>query len=447
MEANPTSAAPRPYLLYGPEDRLPFGPALLVSLQQVAAMVVGVVTPALILSHALGFAPADTSYLVSMALIAAGLGTFLQTSKFGPVGSGLLSVAGTSFAFLQPLIDAGGAGGLPLMFGMSLACAPTLFLFVPFLTRLRRVFTPLVSGVVVLLIGLSIIPEAMPGVTARVSPGAPVWAGAAVAAAVIAVVLLAQSVGGNRARLASILLGVLAGYVICALFGWLHVPSGGPVSSVTLPRILPHGLSFQWRFVLPFAFIYLASLLEALGDMTATSQLSGLETEGPAYARRIRGGVLSDAITCAVSGIIGSFPSTTYAQNNGVIQITGVSSRHVGKWMALILVGLGLFPGVARWVTAMPEPVLGGMAILLFGLVSVAGLRLIALSGISHRDGLIVALSLGIGLGTASQHEWVGTLHPLLQTFLGSSVSAGGLTALLLNLVLPGRRGHPHAEA
>ena len=444
MELNPPRAAPRPALLYGPEDRLPLGPALLVSLQQVAAMVVGVVTPALLLSHALGFAAGDTAYLVSMALVAAGLGTFLQTSRLGPVGSGLLSVAGTSFAFLQPLIDAGGAGGLPLMFGMSLACAPTLFLFVPFLNRLRRVFTPLVSGVVVLLIGLSIIPEAMPGVTARVSPAAPVWAGAAVAAAVIAVVLLAQCAGGSRARLGSILLGVLAGYVICALFGWLHVPPGG-AASVTLPRILPHGLAFQWRFVLPFAFIYLASLLEALGDMTATSELSGLETEGPAYARRIRGGVLSDAITCAVSGIIGSFPSTTYAQNNGVIQITGVSSRHVGKWMALILAGLGVFPGVAAWVTAMPQPVLGGMAILLFGLVSVAGLRLIALRGISHRDGLIIAVSLGIGLGTASQHEWVGTLHPLLQTFLGSSVSAGGLTALLMNLVLPGRRGQAPA--
>src|ERR1019366_9159510 len=257
MHVNPTTSPPRSVMLYGPEDRLPFTAALLVSLQQVAAMVVGVVTPALILSHALGFTVADTSYLVSMALIAAGLGTFLQTSRMGPVGSGLLSVAGTSFAFLQPLIDAGGAGGLPLMFGMSLACAPTLFIFVPFLTRLRRVFTPLVSGVVVLLIGLSIIPEAMPGVTARVSAGAPVWAGAAVAAAVIAVVLAAQSVGGNRARLSSILLGVLAGYLICGVLGWLHVPAAG-ASSVTLPRILPHGLAFQWKFVLPFAFIYLA---------------------------------------------------------------------------------------------------------------------------------------------------------------------------------------------
>lgn len=441
MEKTPSTGA-LGILLYGAEDRLPLGSALLVSLQQVAAMVVGVVTPALILSHALGISAGDTSYLVSMALIAAGVGTFLQTSRFGFVGSGLLSVAGTSFAFLQPLIAAGNAGGLPLMFGMSLACAPTLFIFVPFLPALRNVFTPLVSGIVVLLIGLSIIPEAMPGIASPVGPGAPVWAGGAIALTVIGVVLLAQSVGGPRARLASILWGVLAGYLVCAVFGWLHSPAAG-TSWITLPHLFPHGFAFQWTFALPFAFIYLASLLEALGDMTATCQLSGLETTGPSYTARIRGGVLSDAITCVVSGVIGSFPSTTYAQNNGVIQITGVASRHVGKWMAAILIMLGLFPSVARWVTAMPAPVLGGMAILLFGLVSVSGLRLILIGGLNHRDGLIVALSLGIGLGAASQPDWVRSLHPLIQTFLESSVSAGGLTALLLNVILPPARGRP----
>jgi xanthine permease XanP len=442
MEDSPAPSGAASVLLYGPEDHLPLGSAILVSLQQVAAMVVGVVTPALILSHALNFPASDTSYLVSMALMAAGLGTFLQTSKFGFVGSGLLSVAGTSFAFLQPLIAAGREGGLPLMFGMSLACAPILFLFVPFLGMLRGVFTPLVSGIVVLLIGLSIIPEAMPGISAPTAAGAPVWAGGAVAATVIAVVLLAQSVGGARARLASILWGVLAGYVVCGFFGWLHRPEGG-ASWVTLPRLLPHGFAFQWKFALTFAFIYLASLLEALGDMTATSQLSGLETRGPVYAARIRGGVLSDGITCVVSGLIGSFPSTTYAQNNGVIQITGVASRHIGKWMASFLILLGLFPAVAQWVTAMPPPVLGGMAILLFGLVSVSGLRLILSGGLGHRDGLIVALSLGVGLGAASQPEWVHSLPGIFQTFLESSVSAGGLTALLLNLILP----HSRAKA
>ena len=302
MEEVPRPSGPVGILLYGPDDRLPLGSAVLVSLQQVAAMVVGVVTPALILSHALNIPASDTSYLVSMALVAAGLGTFLQTSRFGLVGSGLLSVAGTSFAFLQPLIAAGNAGGLPLMFGMSLACAPTLFLFVPFLPALRNVFTPLVSGIVVLLIGLSIIPEAMPGIAARVGPGAPVWAGGAVAA------------DRDRGRPPFAVGGRAEGAArqhplgrLGRLRGLWRIRVAAPPrrdgSWVTIPRVLPHGFAFQWKFALPFAFIYLASLLEALGDMTATSQLSGLETTGPAYTARIRGGVLSDAITCVVSGI------------------------------------------------------------------------------------------------------------------------------------------------
>jgi len=429
-----------PSLVYGVDERLPLGTSLLVSLQQVAAMVVGVVTPALILSGVLKFEPSDTAYLVSMALLAAGFGTLLQTSKIGPVGSGLLSVAGTSFAFLQPLIDAGKVGGLPLMFGMSLAGVPVLFVLAPFLPKLKRVFSPLVSGIVVLLIGLSILPEAMSGIVGAVGPDAPIWAGGAVAAIVMAAVLVAQSIGGQRTRLVSILCGVAVGYLVCGLCGWLHAPPPGDGRLVNIPKLLPHGLAFRWEFALPFGFIYLASLLEALGDMTATSQLSGLDTTGPAHAARLRGGVFSDGITCLLSGLFGSFPSTTYAQNNGVIQITGVASRHIGKWMAAILILLGLFPAVARWVTAMPPPVLSGMAILLFGLVAVSGLRLILSTGLTHRDGLIVALSVGIGLGTASQPDWVKTLHPMIQTFLESSVSAGGLTALLLNGVLPAHR-------
>jgi xanthine permease XanP len=141
-----------------------------------------------------------------------------------------------------------------------------------------------------------------------------------------------------------------------------------------------------------------------------------------------------------VSRLNRSITITNNPHNNGVIQITGVASRHIGKWMAAILVMLGIFPAVAQWVTAMPAPVLGGMAILLFGLVSVSGLRLILRGGLGHREGLIVALSLGIGLGAAPQPAWVHSLPSIFQTFLESSVSAGGLTALLLNVILPRKK-------
>ena len=424
-------------LVYGVDDRLPLFAAIVVSLQQVSAMVVGVITPALLLSSILKFPADDEAYLVSMALLAAAIGTYLQSTRIGPIGSGLLSVTGTSFAFIQPLILCGHAGGLPLMFGMALATVPAQFVLAPFLPRLQRVLPPLVSGIVVVLIGLSIIPEAVKGIVAPIAPDAPSWAGAAVAVSLLAAVLGAQAIGLSWARMAGILFGVITGYVVCGVCGWLRFPPGSR-AWIALPRLLPHGLAFKWEYFLPFAFIYLVSLLEAMGDMTATSQLSGLPTRGTAYWLRLRGGIFADGLTSVLSALFGSFPSTTYAQNNGVIQITGVASRHIGKWMALFLALLGLFPPVARWVTAMPPAVLGGMALLLFGLVAVSGLRLIMGAGLSHRNGLIVALSLGIGLGFPSQTQWIEALPRILRPLLESGISAGGIAALVLNILLPG---------
>jgi NCS2 family nucleobase:cation symporter-2/xanthine permease XanP len=159
----------------------------------------------------------------------------------------------------------------------------------------------------------------------------------------------------------------------------------------------------------------------------------------------MRAGIYADGITTVVSALIGSFPSTTYAQNNGVIQITGVASRYVGRWMAAILALLGLFPVVARWVTAMPPSVLGGLALMLFGLVSVAGLRLISQAGLSHRNALVVALSLAAGIGAPSQGAWLETLPPVLHALLESGVAAGGVMALILNLLLPSDQESPVA--
>jgi NCS2 family nucleobase:cation symporter-2/xanthine permease XanP len=206
---------------------VPLVPAIFVSFKQVSAMVVGTITPALILAGVLKFSPADTAYFVSIALLASAVGTFLQTRRYGIVGSGLLSVTGTSFAFLGPLIQAGQTGGLALMFGMSLAAAPVQLIFAPFLPKLQRGFAPIVSGVVVLLIGLSLIPTAMFGIAAPVAPGAPPWAGLLIAATVVAVVLLAQSTGRTWARLGSVLFDLIAGYLVCGLAGWLQAPAPG----------------------------------------------------------------------------------------------------------------------------------------------------------------------------------------------------------------------------
>lgn len=430
-----SSAAPQTSLIYGLEDRPPLAASILVAVQHVSAMVIGTITPPLILAGILKFPPADTAYLVSIALLASALGTWLQCRQRGPVGSGLLSVTGTSFSFIGPLVLAGKAGGLALMVGVSVVAAPVLILFAPFLSRLRSIFTPLVSGVVVILIGASLIPTAFLSLSAPVAPGAPSWAGLAIGLVVVAVIAGAQATGRSWARIAGAAAGIVVGCAVCAAFGGLRAPDPGDGSWFTQPRIFPHGFAFDWKLLPPFVFIYLVSMLEAMGDLTATTQLSGLPTEGPSHWRRISGGVMADGIVSTVAGLFGCFPSATYAQNNGVIQITGVASRRVAYLMAAILASLGLFPAVGRWVTVLPAPVLGGLALLMFGLVTVAGVRLVAAAGLGQREGVMVALALGVGLGLPTQPGLVASLPEFLHPLLESGISAGGLTILLLTIV------------
>lgn len=441
MEVLPPPVVPNKNaaILYGLEDRIPLGVSLLVGVQHVSAMVVGTVTPPLILAGVLKFSQADTAYLVSIALLASALGTFLQCRRRGPVGSGLLSVTGTSFAFLQPLTLAGQAGGLALMLGLSGVTAPLLIMLAPFVARLRRVFTPLVSGVVVLLIGTSLIPSALYGLATPVAPAAPPWLGLVVGLVVIAVIVVAQATGRTWARIAGAALGVTAGCIVCAFFGGLKAPEADAGAWFTFPKLLPHGFAFDWKFVPPFLFITLVSMLEAIGDITATSQLSGLPGKGPDHWKRLSGGVLADGVTSTVAALFGGFPSATYAQNNGVIQITGVASRRVGYTMAAILAGLGLLPAVGRWITVLPPPVLGGLALMMFGLVAVAGIRLLFSTGLGQREGVIVALSLGMGLGLPTQPALLASLPGWLHALLESGISAGGLTALVLTIVWPAK--------
>lgn len=435
METLPTRDPAAPDgLVYGLEDRVPFGTALIVGAQHVSAMVVGTITPPLLLAAALKFSPEDTAYFISIALLASGLGAFLQCRRRGPLGSGLLSVTGTSFSFIQPLTQAWHAGGFGLMLGLSCVTAPLQMLLAPFLSKLRRVFTPLVSGVVVLLIGCSLIPTAFYGLATPVHDGAPPWLGLAVGAVVIAVLVAAQATRRAWMRISGVALSIAAGCFVCALVGGLHAPPPGTGEWLTRVRWLPHGFAINVGLMLPFAFIYLVSSLEAMGDMTATSQLSGLAPVGDEHWRRLSGGLLADGLTSTLSAAFGGFPSTTYAQNNGVIQLTGVASRRVGYVMAAILAVLGLVPAVGRWVTVVPPPVLGAVALMLFGLVAVSGLRLIATAGLGQREAAIVALSLGVGLGLPTQPGLIASFPEWLRSLLESGISAGGLTALSLNL-------------
>ena len=439
-------------LIYGLESRPPFIESIFVALQHVFACFVGIITPGLIICSALEVPPADTTFILSMSLVVSGIATFIQAKKIGPVGSGLLSVQGTSFAFLGPIIGAGlavkGAGGttqdaLGLIFGLCFFGAFVEIFISRFLHLANKVITPLVTGVVVTLIGLTLIRVGITsmggGVPAQNNEtfGSPVYLG--VAFLVLAVIVALNSTSNNFLRMSSIVIGLIVGYIVSIPLGLVNFSNLADLPFVALPIPFRYGLNFDFGAFIPFAFLYLITAIESIGDLTATSAISGEPIEGAKYFKRIKGGVLGDGVNSIIAACLNTFPNTTFSQNNGVIQLTGVGSRYVGYFISVIFVILGLFPIVAGVFQALPQPVLGGATIVMFGTVAVAGIKILSCVNLTKRNSIILALSLGLGLGVTFVPEILDKMPTLVKSLFASGISTGGITALLLNIILPGR--------
>lgn len=424
-------------LLYPHDARMRPGPALAAGFMQVAAMFVGCITPALIYTTVVEAPTGAQGYMLSMALFTAGIGTFLQARRLGIVGSGLLSINGTSFAYVDLLLRAGSEGGIPLACGMALAAVPLQYLLAFCLPFLNRVFSPLVAGIVVLIIGLNLIPVGGNYMIADLGEGYTWRTNALLAGTVLTILIVAQLAKHPLLRTGGPLIAIVAGYLLASLTGVLDGWQAAPTDSwIVLPQFLPYGLAFQWELLLPFAIIYMVSSLEAIGDLTATAHLSGMKTEGADYWKRMRGGILSDALASTLAGFLNAFPTATFSQNNGVIQLTGVGARRVGYYVAAILILCALLPQTGIIFGMIPKPVLGGVMLLLFGLVACAGLRMILTIELGAREFLVLALSLGGAFGISGQGEFIATLPEALGAILSSSVATGGLIALCLNLIL-----------
>lgn len=432
-------------VIYGLDDRPPPAEALVVALQHLLAIFVGIVTPTLIISGPLGLDPGTTNYLISMALIVSGVATFIQIRTVGPVGSGLLSIQGTSFAFISPLIAAGtavggGAGGLAMIFGIQFAGAFVEVALSQFIPAMRRILTPVVTGTVVSLIGLSLIDAGVNDMAGGVgSEDFGSLRNLALAGLVLVVIVALNRSRNQYLRMGAIVIGLLVGYVVAAVMGMVSFAGLGELPIVNAPIPFRYGFDFDVALFVPVAFIFLITAIESTGDLTATSMVSDEPIEGEVYVRRIKGGVLGDGVNSLLAAAFNTFPNTTFSQNNGVIQLTGVASRYVGYFLAGLLVLFGLFPIVPAIITAMPRPVLGGATIVMFGTVAAAGIKIIASSesGLDRRDVLILAVSLSLGLGVELVPDALAELPTTVTTVFGSPITTGGLTALLLNLVLP----------
>lgn len=440
----------RSELLYGPQDRPRPLIALLAAIQHLLAIIVPIVTPGLLICQALGVSLRDTNLIVSMSLVISGIATFVQCRRFGPFGAGLLIVQGTSFNFVGPLI-AGGAlmvkNGTPVeavmaaIFGVVMAGSFVEMGVSRVLPFVKRLITPLVTGIVVLMIGLTLIKVgliSMGGGFAALGNGT--FANGAnllLSGTVLATIVVLNRIPLRALRSSAIVVALLLGYALAAWLGRLNFTGMHEAAWVQIPLPLHFGLGFSWSLFVPLLVIYLVTSLEAIGDITATSKVSREPVEGPLWMQRIKGGVLVNGANSLLAGLFNTFPSSVFAQNNGVIQLTGIASRHVGLWIAAILVLLGLFPAVAGVIQAVPEPVLGGAAMVMFGAVAASGINILAGVELDRRALLIIAVSLALGLGISQVPEFLAHMPAGLRAVLESGVATGGLCALLMNWFLP----------
>lgn len=427
-------------LIYGIEDRPSLRDTFFAALQHLLAIFVAIITPALIIAKAMNLDLQLTGFLVSMSLFVSGLATFIQCRRIGPVGCGLLCVQGTSFSFIGPIIAIGMTGGLPLVFGACILGAPVEMLVSCTFRYLRKIITPLVSGIVVMLIGLSLLKA---GITScgggdTSAPDFGCGQNLLVAAVVLVSVMLFNVCNNKYLRMSSIFLGVIVGYVLAFCLGMVDMSAldASALMSFNVPIPFKMGVAFDVPSTVALGIVYLVTAIEATGDVTANSMISGLSLEGKDYVKRVSGGVMADGVNSILAGAFSSFPTSIFAQNNGIIQLTGVASRHVGYCIAAMLVLLGLFPVVGVAFSLMPSPVLGGATLLMFGTVAAAGVRIVASQDLDRKAVLVLAASLSFGLGVELMPNILQAMPDSVRTIFGSGITTGGCVAILANIAL-----------
>lgn len=437
-------------LIYGLYDRPPVAESIFVAIQHVLAAFVGIVTPPLIICTSLGLDVTNTSFIISMSLLASGICTFIQCKTFGPVGSGLLSLQGTSFAFLGAILGVGSTaieGGrtpeqaLALIFGVCFFGAFANVILSRFLHLLSQIVTPIVSGTLVMLIGLSLLKTgitSMAGGTAALQNNTFANAQNMILGGGVFLIVIVLTLSKNQyVRMGAIAIGLLVGYIAAAFMGLVNFGIFTSLPIVSLPIPFRYGMSFDFGALIPFLILYPLTAIESVGDMTATSAVSKEPIKGSVYMRRIKAGVLADGLNSSLAALLNTFPITTFSQNTGVIQMTGVGSRYVGFFVAGILALLGLLPIVGGAFQSIPQPVLGGATTVMFGSIAVAGIKIIASEELDRRSTIIVAVSLALGLGVVFVPELFNNQPAVIKNMFASATSTGGLTAIFLSWLLP----------
>lgn len=420
-------------LMYGVNDNPSLAKKILFGIQHIFAAFGGIIVVPLVIASALGLDAKTTTTLISATILASGLATIIQAKGVGKVGSRVACIMGTDFTFVSPSISVGSVLGLPGIIGATILGAFLEIILSFFIKPLMKFFPPLVTGTVVCLIGLTLLPVAIDW--AAGGSGAADYGdlkNIGVAAFVLVVTLILNRSKKGIISSASILIGMVIGYIVCIPLGMVDFNEVKEASWISIPRIFEYGVTFDFKALIAFLPAYFVTTIETVGCLKAVGESSNIEMK----EEQIGAGVLADGVGSIIGGIVGSFPNTSFSQNVGVISLTKVASKYVAVMAGIILVILGFLPKVAAIVTQIPQPVLGGVGIVMFGTVAATGIKTLSKVKLTERNLLIIAISIGLGLGVTFRPDFIAKLPESIKMVFSSGISLGTIAALVLNLVL-----------
>ena len=430
----------------------PLGMSISLALQHLVAMIVGCVTPAIIIANALGLPQSERVLLIQVSLVMSAVTTLIELFPIGgKLGSGLPVMFGISFAYL-PSMQAivGGGGDIATIAGAMIVGGIVAAVVGVFVKKIRRFFPPIITGTVVFTIGLSLYPTAInymaggagntyevvvlrKGLTSALVHGS--WQNWAEAAFTLIVVMVMSNKGKGICKLAAILLGMIAGYIVAAVFGMVDLSEVRDAAWFSLPQFMHFGIKFEFSACIALALLFAINAIQAIGDLTATT-VGGLNREPT--DQELQGGIVTYGLTNVLSAFFGSLPTATYSQNVGIVTTNKVVNRVVFALAGGFLLLAGLIPKFSAILTTIPQCVLGGATITVFSTIAMTGMKLIASETISPRNTTIVGLSAALGVGISQSSSALSQFPESITIIFGKTpVVIATIMAVLLNLILP----------
>jgi NCS2 family nucleobase:cation symporter-2 len=439
-----------PEQLADPNYTPPLAQAVPLGIQHVLAMFVSNVTPAIIIAGAAGFGFGsdqgalgfpDMTYMIQMSMLFAGIATLFQTIGMGPVGARLPIVQGTSFAFLPVMIPAVAGQGTAAMGGLMAGVViggVFHFLLGTVIGRIRFALPPLVTGLIVLMIGLALVKVGIQysagGVPLKGKEAYGTLAMWSPAIVVIAVTLALKFFTKGMLSVAAVLVGIIVGYIVALMMGQVNFGNVGKAALFALPQPFKWGFEINWAIVIGMCFMAVISAIETVGDCSGITK-GGAGRE--ATDKEVSGATYADGLGTAIAGLFGGLPNTSFSQNVGLISMTGIMSRHVVTIGALFLILCGCVPLIGAIIRTIPINVLGGGVIVMFGMVAAAGINMLSDVDWSRRNMVIFAISLSVGLGLQLEPDALQHLPATAKILMTSGLLPAAALAIILNMILP----------